>query len=70
MRGYARTVGAALARARSGDAAVLTGPIGKGGVLARAIADFAVACADQNERDHQALVEAVREGRLEAYLEE
>jgi uncharacterized protein (DUF2252 family) len=72
MRGYARNVGAALARAhaRSGDAAVIAGYVGKGGVLATAIADFAVAYADQNERDHAALVEAVREGRLEAYLEE
>jgi hypothetical protein len=36
----------------------------------RPIADFTVAYADQNERDHAALVEAVRAGRLEAYVKE
>ena len=39
-------------------------------MFAGAIADFAVAYAGQNERDHAALVDAVREGRLDAYLEE
>ena len=33
----------------------------------RAIADFSVAYADQNERDHQALIDAVASGRLEAH---
>jgi hypothetical protein len=32
----------------------------------RAIADFSAAYADQNERDYQALVDAVSSGRLEA----
>ena len=31
-----------------------------------AIADFAIAYADQTERDHQALLAAVRAGRVEA----
>jgi len=30
---------------------------------------FAESYADQNERDHQALVESVRKGRVEVYLE-
>jgi len=30
------------------------------------IADFAVACADQTERDHQLLVEAIESGRVVA----
>jgi hypothetical protein len=35
-------------------------------VLDRAIADFATAYADQNERDYDAFVEAVGSGRLAA----
>jgi uncharacterized protein (DUF2252 family) len=63
---YADACGWALARAhaRSGDAAVLAGYMGKGTTFDEAIADFAVAYADQNERDHHALVEAVRAGRI------
>ena len=34
------------------------------------IAAFAVAYADQNERDHAALVDAVRDGRVEVQFEE
>ena len=72
MLGFARNTGWALARAhaRSGDPAVIAGYIGKGAALADAIADFAVDYADQNERDHAALVEAVRAGRIEATVEE
>ena len=71
MLGFARNTGWALARAhaRSGDPAVIAGYIGKGDVLADAIAEFAVAYADCNERDHAALVAAVRAGRLEAETE-
>jgi hypothetical protein len=35
-------------------------------MLDKAIADFAVAYADQTERDHQMLVEAVASGRIMA----
>jgi uncharacterized protein (DUF2252 family) len=72
MADYARTCGVGLARAhaRSGDPAILSGYIGAGRALADAIAAFAVAYADQNERDHAALVEAVRDGRVEAQFEE
>jgi uncharacterized protein (DUF2252 family) len=63
---YAEACGWALARAhaRSGDAAVLAGYMGKGSTFDEAIADFAVAYADQNERDHQELAKAVRAGRI------
>ena len=63
---YAEACGWALARAhaRSGDAAVLAGYMGRGPTFDEAIADFAVDYADQNERDHQALVAAVRAGRI------
>jgi uncharacterized protein (DUF2252 family) len=66
--GYATLCGRALARAhaRSGDAVVLIGYMGKSTAFEDAIADFSVAYADQNERDHAALVAAVRDGRVEA----
>jgi hypothetical protein len=65
---YAGLCGWALARAhaRSGDAVVLSGYLGSSSAFEDAIADFSVAYADQNERDHAALVSAVRAGRVEA----
>ena len=60
----------ARAHARSGDPAVISGYMGKGRILSRAIADFAVKYADQNEADHARLIEAVREGTIEARFEE
>lgn len=68
---YGAICGWALARAhaRSGDAAVLAGYMGKSAVLDNAIADFAEAYADQNERDHVALVAAARAGRIEVRTE-
>lgn len=71
MNQYAELCGWALAsaHARSGDAAKINGYLGKKEGFDEALADFSEAYADQNELDHQALVQAVREGRLEAYLE-
>ncbi|HSS76406.1 MAG TPA: DUF2252 domain-containing protein [Thermoanaerobaculia bacterium] len=65
---YAGWCGRALARAhaRSGDAATLTGYLGGNDVLDRALAKFAVAYADQTERDFEALRKAVKAGRLQA----
>jgi len=56
----------ARAHARTGDAATISGYIGKGKTLAKSIADFAIAYADQTEQDHQALVEAIESGRVTA----
>ncbi|MCQ1535544.1 DUF2252 domain-containing protein [Methanosarcina sp. KYL-1] len=56
----------ARAHARTGDASAISGYIGKGDAFARAIADFAVAYADQTERDYQTLVEAVESGKIAA----
>jgi uncharacterized protein (DUF2252 family) len=72
LNNYAGLCGRALARAhaRSGDAAVLTGYMGKGTGFEDALADFSVAYADQNERDHAALLAAIRSGRVEASTEE
>ncbi|MCX7409834.1 MAG: DUF2252 domain-containing protein [Planctomycetales bacterium] len=65
------TCGALLARAhaRSGDIAKIAGYIGKSEVFATALADFAESYGDQTERDHAALVEAIRTGRVEAIHE-
>ena len=56
----------ARAHARTGDAAAIGGYIGKSAALSEAIADFSVTYADRAEDDHQALVQAVKEGRVEA----
>src|SRR5262249_35007705 len=60
----------ARAHARSGDTAVLSGYMGKSDAFDDAVADFAEAYADQNERDHAALVAAARAGRIEVLTEQ
>ncbi len=42
--------------------------MGSGKRFARAIGDFAVAYADQTERDYQALADAVHSGRVIAEM--
>ncbi len=49
---------------------LLSGYIGKGDVLEKAIAAYAVAYADQNEHDHASLDRAVRKGKVKAIFEE
>jgi uncharacterized protein (DUF2252 family) len=68
---YAGACGWALARAhkRSADAVRITGYLGAGDAFDLAMGRFAAAYADQNERDHAALLAAVRSGRLEARLD-
>jgi uncharacterized protein (DUF2252 family) len=68
MTMYSRVCGATLARAhaRSGDRIAIASYLGSSGSFDRAIASFATAYADQNELDYQALVDAVKSGRLEA----
>ena len=65
---YSRICGALLAKghARSTGATMLSGFLGKGDVADRAFARFARAYADQTESDHQALLQAVKSGRLPA----
>jgi hypothetical protein len=65
---YAQACGSTLARAhaRSGDRIAIATYLGKSDVFDRALADFAVAYAEQNERDYETLVQAVRDGRIEA----
>ncbi len=65
---YARLCGATLARAhaRSGDRIAIASYLGGSDAFDWAIDDFSTAYADQNERDYQALVDAVGSGRLVA----
>jgi uncharacterized protein (DUF2252 family) len=65
---YARLCGATLARAhaRWGDRIAIAAYLGKGDTFDRAVADFAAIYADQNERDYDAFVAAIRSGRLAA----
>jgi hypothetical protein len=69
---YATWCGRALAlsHARSGSPAMLSGYMGKGDAFDQAIADFSMAYADQNEKDHAALDRAVRSGKVKAVFEE
>ena len=68
---YGGLCGWALARAhaRSGDRVEIAAYLGKSERFDHAIADFAVAYADQNEKDHEALYAAVKSGRIEADAE-
>jgi uncharacterized protein (DUF2252 family) len=65
---YARICGATLARAhaRWGDRIAIASYLGQGDAFDRAIADFSVAYADQNERDYATFAAAVKSGRLTA----
>jgi len=68
MQIYARWCGWTLARAhaRSGDRIAIAAYLGNSTKFDNAIADFAEAYADQNERDHAAMAAAVADGRVEA----
>ncbi|MFC8194227.1 DUF2252 domain-containing protein [Streptomyces sp. NPDC057298] len=68
MKAFGQLCGVTLARAhaRSGDRIAIAAYLGSGAVFDRALAAFAEAYADQNERDHQTLIDAVRSGRLPA----
>ena len=68
LEGYARLCGWTLARAhaRSGDRVAISAYLGGSTRFDNAVADFAETYADQNERDHAALVEAVKTGRVPA----
>jgi uncharacterized protein (DUF2252 family) len=65
---FARLCGATLARAhaRSGDRIAIASYLGGGDVFDRTLATFAELYADQNEKDHQALVDAIHAGRVPA----
>jgi uncharacterized protein (DUF2252 family) len=66
IQAYSRACGWSLARAhaRSGDRLAIAAYLGKRPTFERAIARFAAAYADQNERDHARLAEAVAAGEV------
>jgi uncharacterized protein (DUF2252 family) len=65
---YAALSGRTLARAhaRAGNAAAVTGYLGQGGSFDEAIADFAMAYADQTERDWRSFLDAIKLRRITA----
>jgi uncharacterized protein (DUF2252 family) len=68
MIAYGRLCGQTLAKAhaRSGDAIAIASYLGTSDVFDRALAAFAERYADQNERDYEALEQAVASGRVAA----
>jgi uncharacterized protein (DUF2252 family) len=68
MRAYGEICGWTLARAhaRSGDRIAIAAYLGGGPSFEEAVREFAEAYADQNERDHQSLLDAIRSGRITA----
>ncbi|HZX54009.1 MAG TPA: DUF2252 family protein, partial [Ilumatobacteraceae bacterium] len=68
LANYCNYCALALARghANTGDAAAIAGYLGNSSTFDDAIADFAVAYADQTEVDHAGLVQAITDGRVEA----
>ncbi len=65
---YGKICGRTLARAhaRSGDRVAIASYLGGSDAFDQAVAAFAETYADQNERDYQALQDAVNEGRVTA----
>jgi len=68
MKVYGQVCGWTLARghARSGDAVSIGAYLGSGGVFDEAMREFAELYADQNELDHQRLVDAIANGEVQA----
>jgi uncharacterized protein (DUF2252 family) len=68
LRYYAQICGWTLARAhaRSGDAVAMIAYLGHSDAFDRSIVDFSERYADQNEKDYEEFVGAVKSGRLEA----
>jgi len=69
---YGRLCGWALARAhaRTGRATMISGYLGGSDDFDDAIADFAVAYAEQNERDYRRLLDAVSAAEVEATVDQ
>jgi uncharacterized protein (DUF2252 family) len=68
LSSYAEMCGWTLARAhaRSGDAIAISSYLGTGDTFDQAVADFAFTYSDQTEADHQALVDAIAAGTIQA----
>jgi uncharacterized protein (DUF2252 family) len=68
LRSYGALCGWTLARAhaRTGNRIAIASYLGAGGVFDQAIVEFSEAYADQNEGDYEALVQAVKSGRVQS----
>jgi uncharacterized protein (DUF2252 family) len=68
LRSYAEVCGHTLARAhaRGGDRVSLAAYLGSGDQFDRAMAEWAIAYADQTNADHEALMAAIGSGRVRA----
>jgi uncharacterized protein (DUF2252 family) len=68
LAAYGRMCGWTLARAhaRSGDRVAIAAYLGKGPSFDRALVEFSIAYAEQNDRDYAALGAAVKAGRITA----
>jgi hypothetical protein len=68
MRLFGRMAGWTLARAhaKTGDRSAIASYLGDTTGFDKAIGEFSIAYADQTERDHAALLDAIASGRLEA----
>jgi uncharacterized protein (DUF2252 family) len=68
LRLYGQLCGWTLARAhaRSGDRIAIASYLGASDTFDQAITEFSAAYADQNEKDHEALLAAVTSGRIVA----
>jgi len=71
LKRYAAVCGSTLARAhaKSGDAATISGYLGKSDTFDQAIGEFSLAYAEQNAKDHATFVKAVKAGRIAALQE-
>lgn len=70
LAAYGEVCGWALARAhaQSGEAARISGYIGRGEAFVQALTSFAAAYAEQTERDHAQLLAAIKAGHIQAEL--
>ena len=68
LKGYSALCGATLAHshARSGDSVAIAAYMGDSDTFDRALGDFAVAYAKQNNEDYAAFTEAITSGRITA----
>jgi uncharacterized protein (DUF2252 family) len=68
MAAYAGLCGRVLARAhtKTGPADVISGYLGKADIMDQAIGKFAVAYADQTEKDYAEFVKAIKAGKIKA----
>jgi len=71
LKRYAKFCGQALARshAKSGNAAMISGYLGKSDMFDEAVSQFALQYAEQNAKDYQSLFDAVNSGKIKAITE-